>query len=82
MAVDLALKGNSVLYLNLENMSSTNAYFKLRKTTSNLAHIIEQLSFGGSQLNQYINGSIVRDGETNINYINPSDNIFAIEQIT
>lgn len=82
IAVDLSLKGNSVLYLNLENMSSINAYFKPRKTTSNLSHIIEQLSFGGSQLNQYINESIIKDGETNVNYINPADNIFAIEQVT
>lgn len=82
IAVDLALKGSNVLYLNLEDIASTHAYFEHKKTDINLSHIIDQLTFGGIALSQYINKSIVLDSKTNISYINPADNIFAIDQMS
>ena len=81
ISIELSLKGNSILYINLENMPSINAYFKFRKTKFNLSHIIEQLNFDRNQLIHYLNESIVIDKETNISYINPVDNIFTIEQM-
>ena len=82
IAVDLALKGNNVLYLNMEDISCTHAFFEYKQTNTNISHIIDQLTFGGIELTQYIKKSIVLDSKTNISYINPADNIFAIEQMS
>lgn len=82
IAVDLALKGSNVLYLNMEDISCTHAFFEYKQTNTNISHIIDQLTFGGIELTQYINKSIVIDYKTNISYINSADNIFSIEQMS
>lgn len=81
LAMELASQGNKVLYLNLENMASTNAYFNVSTNSRNLSDIISYLSAGSDKLSSYLEGCINLDTKSNVFYINPADNIFDLEEM-
>lgn len=81
LAMELASQGNKVLYLNLENMPSTNAYFNVSINSRNLSDIVSYLSAGSDRLSNYLEGCINLDSRSNVFYINPADNIFDLEEM-
>lgn len=80
-AIELSAQGNKVLYLNLENMPTTNVYFNINKGSKNLSDIIDYLNVGGSELTNHIQDCIKKDTDTKVAYINPADNIFGLEEM-
>ena len=81
-AIELASQGYKTLYLNLENMQSTKAYFDIKSNSRNLSDIISYLNAGTNKLSSYIQTCINSDLSTNTYYINPADNIFDLEQMS
>lgn len=80
-AMQSALKGMSVFYLNLENAQSTPLFFDC-KGEQNLSHIFYFLKEKSKHINLKIEGVRIVDPQYNIHYFAPPESVLEFEEIS
>ncbi|GKX67432.1 AAA family ATPase [Inconstantimicrobium mannanitabidum] len=80
LSASLSAKGRDVLYLNLEDVQSTNMYFQSDKKTT-LSDFIFEVKDQSTKFTQNLINMVNRDKNTNVYYLENTENILDIEDM-
>lgn len=81
ISVALSQQGKEVFYLNLEDIQSTDLYFN-GENNKNLSDVIFEVKDRAENFASKLVSSINVDKNTNVSYLNPTESIFDIEDMT
>ena len=81
LSCELVERGNEVFYLNLEDIQSTDLYFN-GENNKNLSDVILEVKDRDNNFVSKLLESINVDKETGVAYLNPTESIFDIEDMS
>lgn len=80
LCINSTLRGKKAFYLNLESFQSTSIYFNETKDI-NLSRIIYYLKEKPKNLTLKIEGALIKDINTKVDYFSPPDNSLEMEEL-